>query len=134
MRNELVTDEEREWFDSILEALIPTLPPRISQVMEEVPVIVEDVPGEEADLLPKRDKSTLMGLYVGQHLLRRLAYAPPLFGDKVYLYRGCLLSVARRRNGVVDENHLREEIRKTLLHEIGHHHGMDEDELEELGY
>lgn len=134
MRSRPVTDEERERFDAILEGLIPQLPARVRQVMEVVPVIVEDEPGEELKSLSDRDKSTIMGLYVGEHLLNRIAYAPPLFGDKIYLYRRCILSVARRRNRVVDEARLREEMRKTLLHEVGHHHGLDEDDLEELGY
>lgn len=135
MRNELVTDDEREWFDSILEALIPTLPPRVRQVMEEVPVVVEDVP-DAATLKKMRIKhpAGLLGLYHGVSIDRRSLTDAPRLGDVVYLYRLGLLSVARRRDGVVLEARLREEIRKTLLHEIGHHHGMDEDELEELGY
>jgi predicted Zn-dependent protease with MMP-like domain len=135
MRKELVTDEERDWFDSILEALIPTLPPRVRQVMEEVPVIVEDVP--DAATLKKmriRHPAGLLGLYHGVSIDRRSLTDAPRLGDVVYLYRLGLLSVARRRDGVILEARLREEIRKTLLHEIGHHHGMDEDELEELGY
>lgn len=135
MRKELVTDEEREWFDSILEALIPTLPPRVRQVMEEVPVVVEDVP--DAATLKKmriRHPAGLLGLYHGVSIDRRSLNDAPRLGDVVYLYRLGLLSVSRRRDGVILEPRLREEIRRTLLHEIGHHHGMDEDELEELGY
>lgn len=135
MRKEPVTDEEREWFDSILESLIPTLPPRVRQVMEEVPVVVEDVP--DAATLKKmriRHPAGLLGLYHGVSIDRRSLNDAPRLGDVVYLYRLGLLSVARRRDGVILEARLREEIRKTLLHEIGHHHGMDEDELEELGY
>jgi predicted Zn-dependent protease with MMP-like domain len=135
MRKELVTDEEREWFDSILEALIPTLPPRVRQVMEEVPVVVEDAP--DAATLKKmriRHPAGLLGLYHGVSIDRRSLNDAPRLGDVVYLYRLGLLSVARRRDGVILEARLREEVRKTLLHEIGHHHGMDEDELEELGY
>lgn len=135
MRKEPVTDEEREWFDSILESLIPTLPPRVRQVMEEVPVVVEDIP--DAATLKKmriRHPAGLLGLYHGVSIDRRSLNDAPRLGDVVYLYRLGLLSVARRRDGVILEARLREEIRKTLLHEIGHHHGMDEDELEELGY
>lgn len=135
MRNEIVSDEERERFDAVLEALIPELPPRVREVMEEVPIVVEDMP--DAKTMKKmriKRPSGLLGLYHGVSIDRRSVLDGPRLGDVVYLYRLGLLSVARRRDGVFHEGRLREEIRKTILHEIGHHHGMDEDELEELGY
>jgi predicted Zn-dependent protease with MMP-like domain len=135
MRNEVVTDEERDRFDSVLEALIPRLPLRVRRVMEEVPVIVEDMP--DAATLKKmriRHPSGLLGLYHGVSIDRRNFEDPPRLGDVIYLYRLGLLTVARLRNGALDVERLDVEIRKTILHEIGHHHGLDEDDLEELGY
>ena len=76
----------------------------------------------------------LLGLYHGVSIDRRSLNDAPRLGDVVYLYRLGLLSVARRRDGVLHEPRLCEEIRKTILHEIGHYHGMDEEELEDLGY
>lgn len=135
MRNEFVSEEDRERFDSILEALIPALPPRVREVMGEVPIVVEDAPDAET-MRKMRIKRPwgLLGLYHGVSIDRRSITDAPRLGDVVYLYRLGLMSVARRRDGVIHEGRLREEIRKTILHEIGHYHGMDEDELEELGY
>lgn len=135
MPSEFVSDEERVRFDEILEALIPTLPPRVRQVVEEVPIIVENAP--DAATMQKvkvKRRDGLLGLYHGVSIDRRSLNDIPRLGDVVYLYRLGLLSVARRRNGLIDESRLREEMRRTILHEIGHYHGMDEEELEDLGY
>jgi predicted Zn-dependent protease with MMP-like domain len=135
MRNEFVSEEERNRFDEILENLIPQLPARVRQVMEEVPIVVEDAP-DEATMRKMKIKrpAGLLGLYHGVSIDRRSLNDAPRLGDVVYLYRLGLLSVARRRDGVIHEPRLREEIRTTILHEIGHYHGMDEEELEDLGY
>jgi predicted Zn-dependent protease with MMP-like domain len=135
MRNESVTDANRERFDAILEALIPTLPPRVRQVMEEVPIVVEDAPDAKTMRQMRiRHPAGLLGLYHGVSIDRRGLEDPPRLGDVVYLYRLGLISASRHRCGAFDEAQLREEIRKTILHEIGHYHGMDEEELEDLGY
>src|SRR5262245_20784657 len=107
MRNEVVTDEERERFDSILEALIPTLPLRVRQVIDIVPLIVEDMP--DAVTLKKmriRRPSGLLGLYHGVSIDRRNFEDPPRLGDVIYLYRLGLLSVARLRSGDLDFSRL----------------------------
>lgn len=135
MANEFVSDQERVRFDEILETLIPQLPARVRQVMEEVPIFVEDAPDTATMQKVKvRRRAGLLGLYHGVSIDRRSLEDTPRLGDVVYLYRLGLLSVARRRNGLIDESRLREEMRRTILHEIGHYHGMGEEELEDLGY
>lgn len=137
MRNIDVTQEERDRFDAILESLLPLLPPRIQEVIEEVPIIVEDVP-DARTLRSMRIKRPwdLLGLYHGVSIDRRSLDDAPRPGDVIYLYRLGLLMVAGRscRTPAERDERLREEIRKTILHEIGHYHGMDEEELEDLGY
>ena len=54
--------------------------------------------------------------------------------DVVTVYREGILSAARDRRGRVSNERLRREIRITILHELAHYHGLDEDELRELGY
>lgn len=132
-----VTDEERERFDAILEELLPELPPRVQEVMEEVPLIVEDQP--DARMMREmrlRRASELLGLYHGVSIDERSILDGPHLGDVIYLFRLGLLREARRgaHNEAERDARLREEIRKTILHEIGHYHGMDEEELEDLGY
>ena len=57
-----------------------------------------------------------------------------ILSQTVHLYREGILAMASDENGEVDEEELRRQIRLTILHEFGHHHGFNEDELEELGY
>ena len=54
--------------------------------------------------------------------------------DVVQLYREGIMQQSAGRDGFVDEAELHRQIRITLLHELGHHHGLTEDDLEEMGY
>jgi predicted Zn-dependent protease with MMP-like domain len=135
MRNELVSENDRIRFDELLEELIPTLPPRVKEVMEEVPIIVEDEPNERTmKEMRLKHPANLLGLYRGNPIDRRSVQMGYRLGDRIYLFRLGLLTKSRSREGTVSRSRLREEIRKTILHEIGHYHGMDEAELEDLGY
>jgi predicted Zn-dependent protease with MMP-like domain len=76
----------------------------------------------------------LCGLYTGIPITERSVEHSGTLPDVVTIYREGILDAARDRYGRVRGERLRREIRITLLHEIGHHHGLDEDELRELGY
>ena len=76
----------------------------------------------------------LCGLYVGVSLDKKSFESSRDPTDTVYLFRAGIFHEAAEADGTVFDDRLRDEIRKTILHEYGHHHGMDEDELEELGY
>jgi len=54
--------------------------------------------------------------------------------DTVTIYREGILSAAADRHGRISTKRLREQIRITILHEIGHHHGLTEEDLRKLGY
>jgi predicted Zn-dependent protease with MMP-like domain len=118
----------RKAFDRIVEDAIASLPEDYARWIDEVPIIVEDRPGKaDADAVcdPGVD-DTPLGLYVGRGIDEG-----QLSGDlppRVMIYRVPLMEACASRE------ELEEEIRKTLLHELGHHAGMDEDQLEELGY
>jgi predicted Zn-dependent protease with MMP-like domain len=125
----------RKAFDRIVEAAIASLPEEFAEWIDEVPIIVEDRPGkadveglkggEPADRAADEDLAPL-GLYVGEgmHEGRRSGDLPP----RIMIYREPLLASCSSREQLEDE------IRKTLLHELGHHAGMDEDQLDALGY
>jgi len=55
-------------------------------------------------------------------------------GDVVHLFRLGILNLASNASSGLDPRELQRQIRITLLHELGHHHGMSENDLEELGY
>lgn len=110
--------------------VIERLPRRFRSRLENVAIVVEDRP--EPDLLlsvgldPRRD--TLYGLYQGTPLPDRSALYPPVLPDKITIFSEPLL------RDFSDPEVLREQLRMTLLHEIAHYFGFDEDEIEKLGY
>ena len=74
------------------------------------------------------EQDVLYGLYEGTPLSQRSAFDPPLLPDKITIFSEPLM------RDFPDPAELREQIRLTLLHEIAHFFGMDEDEIEDLGY
>jgi predicted Zn-dependent protease with MMP-like domain len=131
----MITAEEREFFEEELERVLAELPPLVKRLIEEVPLVVDDVPSKRlCKSLGVEYAGELCGLYTGVSLDKKsveISGAPP---DTVYLFRDGILNAAMDEAGEVTPERLREEIRLTILHEYGHHHGMDEDELEALGY
>ncbi|MDX1682605.1 MAG: metallopeptidase family protein [Phycisphaeraceae bacterium] len=123
--------QDRRRFDEHLEAVLADLPEAIHRRLEEVPVIVEDLPSREhlADLGEPMPAQSLMGLHHGVPLTERGELAEPLLPDRIMIFRE---PIWRAAGG--DGPELRRQVRITLLHEIGHHFGLDEDDLEELGY
>lgn len=92
--------------------------------------MVEGKPGKELLLAegldPRHD--TLYGLYQGVPLPDRSAFYPPILPDKITIFSEPLL------RDFTDPEELREQIRLTVLHEIAHYFGMDEDDIDKLGY
>lgn len=122
----------RDRFDSLLENVLEELPGFVRTQLDEVPVIVEDEPSEEIleEMgLPGGEPSDLCGLHSGIPLTERTPSAPSAQGSSILIFRGPILRLA---DG--SEEALAEEIRITLLHEIGHHFGFSEEDLEEMGY
>ena len=125
----------RDYFDEQLEQVLGTMPPLVHQLLERIPLYVEDHPS--AEILRKmgiRHKSALCGLYTGVPLSDRSVLHGGVPGDVVHLFRLGILNLASKASGGLDPRELQRQIRITLLHELGHHHGMSENDLEELGY
>jgi predicted Zn-dependent protease with MMP-like domain len=110
--------------------VIDKLPRRYREQLRNVEFIVEERPSAELlraeGLDPRYD--TLYGIYQGVPLPERSALDPPLLPDKITIFAEPLLK------DFPDPEELREEIRLTVLHEIAHYFGMDEEEIEDLGY
>lgn len=127
--------ELRNTFDAELEAVLAELPPRIHELIDEVPLVVEDYPSPEVLRRTRvRHRSQLCGLYTGIPLTRRSINDSGIPSDVIHIYREGILSQAIRRDGSVSLARLRKQIRITILHEYGHHHGLTERDLRELGY
>ena len=110
--------------------LIDRLPRQFREQLRNVEFVVEDRPSEELLLAEDMDpaEDTLYGLYQGIPLPERSSLDPPLLPDKITIFAEPLLA------DFPDPAELREEIRLTVLHEIAHYFGMDEEEIEDLGY
>lgn len=125
----------RQHFDEHFEAVLAVLPPTIHALIEQVPLHVEDYPSAEMMArLGVRHREQLCGLYTGVPLTERTIEQSGVLPDVVTIYREGVLASARDADGRVRASRLRREIRTTILHELAHHHGLDEDELIELGY
>jgi predicted Zn-dependent protease with MMP-like domain len=132
-----VTPKNRERFDELLEQVLADLPDTVTHLLEQVPLVVEDYPAGKvvADMgLACRDE--LCGLYTGIPLIERSVEHSGEPSDCVTIYREGILRVAREEDPHrrLRKDIVRRQIRITILHELGHHHGLDEEELDELGY
>ncbi len=119
----------RDDFSGALRKALSELPPVFHDALANVAVVVEERPPD--DLLEEQGISpgdTLYGFYHGVPLPERSMQDSGLLPDKISVYRGPLIEDFQ------DRNELRRQIRITLLHEIGHYFGMDEEELSRLGY
>jgi predicted Zn-dependent protease with MMP-like domain len=114
-----VTAPLEDGFERELEEALASLPHELREVMSNVAIVVEEEPPPGQPLL---------GLYQGVPLTQRgsgYAGVPP---DKITIYRGPL---ERLYGG--DEEELRRQIRRVVLHEIAHHFGISDERLEEIG-
>jgi predicted Zn-dependent protease with MMP-like domain len=124
----------RELFDEHLEVVLEELPQQVKDLMDDVPLVVEDYPSVNVmQRMRIRHRSDLCGLYTGIPLIHRSVDQSGVPSDVIHIYREGILRQARRR-GEIGPEKLRQQIRLTILHEYGHHHGLTERELRDLGY
>jgi predicted Zn-dependent protease with MMP-like domain len=135
----MIAPNQRRAFDELLEGIIAALPEYLRALLEEVPVIVEDDPSPEvlAEMDVDPGSTDLCGLHWGVPPTRKSVEHSGVLPENIWLFRGPIMRVARGQGGGTDRGgreQLRNQIRITLLHEIGHHFGLDEDDLAKLGY
>ncbi|HXY63054.1 MAG TPA: metallopeptidase family protein [Mycobacterium sp.] len=106
-------------FDELVSDALDLIPPQLAAVMDNVVVLVADSNAQEADLL---------GLYEGVALTERDSSYAGSLPDTITIYRDALLNACDREDQVV------EEVKITVVHEIAHHFGIDDDRLHELGW
>lgn len=106
-------------FEELVSAALDQLPERFASAMDNVVVLVEDRHPEEP---------TLLGLYEGIALTERDSHYAGVLPDRITIYREAIMDICRSRDEVVDE------VRITVVHEIAHHFGIDDDTLHALGW
>lgn len=123
-------------FDEYLEIILLELPGFVQRYLDEIAVVVEDEPPlsllRELGISPRN--ADLCGLHWGIPLTRRSVEHSGVLPDQIRLFRGPIKRLAREEGQGTFHQRLYEQIRVTLLHEIGHHVGMTEEDLRELGY
>lgn len=121
-----ITPEE---FDACIQAALSELPAPVQQAIKNTPVSVEPVP-QEADLLASRPPLSphLLGLCRGPSLMEKTVFDPwtELPGE-ILLYQNNLQRICKTREELV------EQIRITVLHEVGHLLGLTEEDLDDRG-
>jgi predicted Zn-dependent protease with MMP-like domain len=109
-----------EQFDVLVGKALDTIPARLAKAMRNVVVLVEPE--------SPPDGPELLGLYEGIPLTERDGWYAGVLPDRITIFSGPIL----RRCSTYDE--VVEEVRVTVVHEVAHHFGIDDDELHDLGY
>lgn len=112
----------REEFEQVVQEALDSLPDEFINNLKNIDITVEDSPP------PKRGKTLLLGLYQGVPLDKRDSYYAGALPDKITLFQRNIEAISNDRQEMI------EQIKKTLLHEIGHYFGLGEDKLRKLGY
>jgi predicted Zn-dependent protease with MMP-like domain len=130
-----MSPELRDAFDQQLEIVVQELPEQVQSFMNDVPLVVEDYPADEImRRMRVRHRSSLCGLYTGIPLTQRSINHSGVPSDLIHIFRQGILSQVRTPGGGFDPTELRNQIRYTILHEYGHHVGLSERDLRQLGY
>jgi predicted Zn-dependent protease with MMP-like domain len=125
----------RALFDVQLDKVLAGLPEQVRDLVDKVPLVVEDHPSRGVmRQTGVRHRDELCGLYTGIPLTERSVEQWGVPSDVIHIYREGILGLARKQDGTISLAQLRKQIRLTILHEYGHHHGMSEQDLRELGY
>lgn len=122
--NGLVLEMTREDFEQLVAEALDRVPPELTRLMDNVAVFVEDEP-------PPEDPE-LLGLYEGTPLTERGEWYAGVLPDRISLFMGPTLRMCDREEGGRDL--VVEEVEITVVHEIAHHFGIDDERLHELGY
>ncbi len=119
----------RRKFEVLVARALDGLPELIGERMDNIDVVIEEWPArEQYRRLGLNPDEWLFGLYEGTPLLERGITSDPLLPDKITIFKGPLEEACE------NEDQVAEEIRRTVVHEVAHHFGIDEDRLRDLGY
>ncbi len=118
---------DRRTFEKLVRAAIGELPEEFRKKLKNVAIIVEDYPSAELIKrmgVPAGD--TLFGLYEGVPLTERGFFAEPLHPDRILIFQRAI------EDECDSPEEIKEELKMTLVHEVAHFFGMDDDYLEEI--
>lgn len=105
-------------FEQMVATAVDSLPPQFAELMKNVAVLVEDGPGPRG----------LLGLYQGIPLTSRTTNYAGVLPDRITIYRRAISAICDTEAEVV------EQVRRTVIHEVGHYFGISDERLRELGW
>jgi predicted Zn-dependent protease with MMP-like domain len=117
-----VLSVSRERFEELVGDALDRIPPELTRLMDNVVVLVEDESPKEPG------ESELLGRYEGTPLTERWGDYAGVLPDRITLFRNPLLRVCGSAAELVRQ------VEITVVHEVGHHFGIDDRRLHELGY
>ena len=116
--NGYVIEIEPERFEEMVAAALDGLPQQLGEIMRNVAVTVEHGPGPRG----------LLGLYQGVPLTSRTTQYSAVLPDRIIIYRQAICAICDTAEQVA------EQVRRTVIHEVGHHFGIGDERLRELGW
>lgn len=119
---------KRDAFEKLVARALDLIPEQFQAAMKNIAVVVRDRPGAEAADFLEDEEEALYGFYAGVPLPERTPDDSGALPDVIFLYQRPL------EEDFPDREDLIEEIKITLIHEIAHYFGFDEEALEEHGY
>ena len=125
MRAKRLMTVSPEEFDRWIQEALGELPPRFASLTDEVTIVVEEEPSSEVLRdLGLESEDDLLGLYQGVPIDQASFFQPA--GElpaRISIYRGPILRLCRTKAEVIHE------VRDTVVHELGHHVGLDDEEM-----
>jgi len=117
---------KREDFVKVVEEALDSIPKEFRRRIRNVAVLVEDLPRNQPSPQSGQPRRLLLGLFHGVPRTRKSVFDLPTGPDHIVLYQKNIEAVCS------SESEVREQIRLTLIHELGHYFGMDEDQLKDV--
>ena len=111
---------KRRRFEELVSEALDLVPDELMNLMDNVVVLVEDD--------PPPDEPDLLGVYEGYALTERGFDYAGVLPDRITIFRRPILSICETEEDVI------EEVAVTVVHEIAHHFGIDDERLHELGW
>ncbi len=115
-------------FEAVVHEALGEIPQDLAEKIENLDIFIEDYPSPEVQQEMGVSRRGLLGFYHGVPQSHRGPYYGNTLPDRIYLYKANLESISPSRE------RLKEEIKRTVLHELGHYFGIDDQRLRELGY
>ncbi len=117
---------KREHFVKVVEEALDSLPQDFRRRIRNVAVLIEDMPPNQPSQQPGQQRGLLLGLFHGVPTTKKSIFALPTGPDYIVLYQKNIEAVCSSEAGI------REQIRLTVIHELGHYFGMDENQLKDV--